>query len=504
MTKKNLLILGLVVSLSTAGLPAVMAQELIPETVAQADSAFPSDVENLEAAPGDTKIILSWDTATDNVGVKGYKIFYGTNSVTDDNASYTEGPIDVGNVISYEVDGLTNGTAYFFAVTAYDAAGNESEFYSNEATTTPMAGAGENTGTDLEAPKVVSATAITKNSVRVAFSEKVVLPASTPEAAFNVREDLTGVNLTINSAVIDSADLLGRTVLLTTPDQAGGVNYVLTAGLEIKDMAGNPIVSGTSDTATFVGSTLTEEELKPVAETDTTAPSFVQVQALNSTTVEVIFSEPVVLKADARDNFIVNEVADPNQIIEIEKVTLDGSGMKATLTTMPMSAKPYNLIGLQLMDMAGNEMDIANSGTTFSGMAGEVTEPIDTPVDTGVEQAAQDLMAKAISNMAVQLSWGANEEKLANIANFMVYMSSDLGATYGQGISLDTAARMYDFANLKEGMVYYFKLTSKNAVGQESEPIVTYLTLPKTGPGLALLLLGSAGAGAFVTRKKKK
>jgi hypothetical protein len=503
MTKKNLLILGLIVSLSTAGLPAAMAQELIPETVAQADSAFPSDVENLKAAAGDAKITLSWDTATDNVGVKGYKIFYGTNSVTDDNASYTEGPIDVGNAISYEVDGLTNGTAYFFAVTAYDAAGNESEFYSNEATATPMVGAGENTGTDLEAPKVVSATAITKNNIRVAFSEKVVLPASTPEAAFNVREDLTGVNLTITSAAIDNADLLGRTVLLTTPDQVGGVNYVLTAGLEIKDMAGNPIVSGTSDTASFVGSTLTEEELKPVAETDTTAPSFVQVQALNPTTVEVTFSEPVVLKADARDNFIVNEVADPNQIIEIQKVTLDGSGMKASLTTMPMSAKQYNLIGLQLMDTAGNEMDIANSGTTFNGVAGDVVvEPTETP--TGVEQAAQDLMAKAISKMAVQLSWGANEEKLANIANFVVYMSSDLGATYGQGISLDTAARMYDFEDLQEGMVYYFKLTSKNAAGQESEPIVTYLTLPKTGPGLALLLLGSAGAGAFVTRKKKK
>jgi hypothetical protein len=501
--RNKLLILGLVLSLTTTGLSTAFAQELIPETVAQADSAFPSDVENLKAAAGDGKIILSWDTATDNVGVKGYKIFYGANSVTDDNASYTEGPVDVGNVISYEVDGLTNGNAYFFAVTAYDAAGNESEFYSNEASATPMAGAGENTGTDLIAPKVVSATAITKDKVRVTFSEKVVLPATTPEAAFSVREDLSGINLNLLSAEIDSADLLGRTVLLTTADQAVGLNYVLTAGLEIKDLAGNPIVSGTSDTATFTGSALTEEELKPVAETDTTAPSFVNVVALNSNTVEVTFSEPVVLKADARDNFIINEVADPNQIVEIEKVTLDGSGMKATLTIMPISAKQYNLIGLQLMDAAGNEMDIANSGTTFAGVAGEVTEPIDEPTNTLVEQAAQDLVAKAMSNMMVQLTWGANEEKLANIANFMVYMSTDRGATYGEGVSLDTAARMYDFSNLQEGMVYYFKLTSKNAAGQESEPLITYMTLPKTGPGLALLLLGSAGAGAFMTRKKK-
>src|SRR5690606_7466709 len=145
--------------------------------------------------------------------------------------------------------------------------------------------------------------------------------------------------------------------------------------------------------------------------------------ALSPTTVEVTFSEPVVLKADARDNFIVNEVLDPNQIVNIESVTLDANGMKATLTTMPMSAKQYNLIGLQIMDIAGNEMNIANSGTTFNGMAGEVTEPVDTPVTepSMIEQAAQDLMAKAMSNMMVQLSWGANEEKLAGIANFVVY-----------------------------------------------------------------------------------
>jgi hypothetical protein len=53
-------------------------------------------------------------------------------------------------------------------------------------------------------------------------------------------------------------------------------------------------------------------------------------------------------------------------------------------------------------------------------------------------------------------------------------------------------------------MVYYFKLTTRNAAGQESEGLVTYLTLPKTGPELALLFLTSAGGGYFFTKKKKK
>ncbi|MFO0752337.1 MAG: fibronectin type III domain-containing protein [Thermodesulfovibrionales bacterium] len=39
-------------------------------------------------------------------------------------------PVTVGNVTSYTISGLSGGT-YYFAVTAYDAAGNESS-YSNE------------------------------------------------------------------------------------------------------------------------------------------------------------------------------------------------------------------------------------------------------------------------------------------------------------------------------------------------------------------------------------
>lgn len=72
---------------------------------------------------------LSWDAPTTNADgtpltdLGGYKVYYGT-------ASRVYGtPIDVKNVLTYKVIGVTKGT--YFAVTAYDTSGNESA-YSNE------------------------------------------------------------------------------------------------------------------------------------------------------------------------------------------------------------------------------------------------------------------------------------------------------------------------------------------------------------------------------------
>jgi len=68
------------------------------------------------ALAGDVR--LSWDANTDP-GVAGYKAYMGTIS-----GKYGA-PINVGNVTTYTITGLTTGT-YYFAVTAYDGSGNES------------------------------------------------------------------------------------------------------------------------------------------------------------------------------------------------------------------------------------------------------------------------------------------------------------------------------------------------------------------------------------------
>ena len=81
---------------------------------------------------------LSWTAPTTNTdgtaisGLKGYKVYTGTAS-----GSYSQN-VDVGNVTSYTNSNLTDGTTYYFAVTAYDSTGNASG-YSNQATYTTAA-----------------------------------------------------------------------------------------------------------------------------------------------------------------------------------------------------------------------------------------------------------------------------------------------------------------------------------------------------------------------------
>lgn len=65
-------------------------------------------------------VTLSWDPNTEP-DLAGYKVYYGTSS-----HNYTE-TIDVGNTTTYQITGLSEGT-YYFAVTAYDTSGNESDF----------------------------------------------------------------------------------------------------------------------------------------------------------------------------------------------------------------------------------------------------------------------------------------------------------------------------------------------------------------------------------------
>ena len=86
----------------------------------------PPSAPTIRADIGDKRLYLSWDAVINDTSgledtsrVRGYKIYYGTST-----GSYLT-PIDTGNVTTYELTGLSNGTTYYIAVSAYDYAGNE-------------------------------------------------------------------------------------------------------------------------------------------------------------------------------------------------------------------------------------------------------------------------------------------------------------------------------------------------------------------------------------------
>ncbi|MDD5433974.1 MAG: fibronectin type III domain-containing protein, partial [Nitrospira sp.] len=75
--------------------------------------------------------VLSWTPPTTNYDgtplttLAGYKVYYGTSPGTYSSS------LDVRNITTFDVTDLTENITYFFTVTAYDRAGNESS-YSNE------------------------------------------------------------------------------------------------------------------------------------------------------------------------------------------------------------------------------------------------------------------------------------------------------------------------------------------------------------------------------------
>lgn len=77
----------------------------------------------------DTSATLAWDAVGDS-RVAGYRVYYGLAS--RDYAQAKGAGLNAGGCTTYVVNGLDRGRTYYFAVTAYDASGNESDF-SNEA-----------------------------------------------------------------------------------------------------------------------------------------------------------------------------------------------------------------------------------------------------------------------------------------------------------------------------------------------------------------------------------
>jgi hypothetical protein len=67
-------------------------------------------------------VTLAWDPNSPSENIAGYKIYYGTES-----RSYT-GVIDITNGTLKKVSKLAKGYHYYFAATAYNDAGEESDF----------------------------------------------------------------------------------------------------------------------------------------------------------------------------------------------------------------------------------------------------------------------------------------------------------------------------------------------------------------------------------------
>lgn len=468
---------------------------------AAVDKESPSDVIGLKGVALNKGAKISWDSATDNLKVAGYKVHYDVKSVQNPGEKYAFIK-DAGNVLTYNVTGLENGKKYYFSVIAYDAAGNESvNWGAPEVSVTPAADAPE--AKDNTAPQVSKAEALSKEQVKVVFSETVVLPKDKPEDAFQIEDEDTLEPLAVLKAEMDKDDKDNKTVLLTTAPQTEKSKYKLTAGIDIEDTFGNPVISGTSDTAEFTGSGAAK-----VAE-DVAGPEVVKVEPMDNTHVVVNFNETIVLGIDPSQNFSIVEAADSTKQlqvlgVELGKNTENTADASAIVTTSPQAENKYTLSVLGLKDNSGNEISATKATGEFTGVLSAKTpediKDILPPKD--IAKLMADYVFSA-GKYVVNLSWENPVENKNDTKEQLVYMSGDQGTSYAKKASLDGTATKYSVKDLLAGE-YWFKITQKDATGNESEGIVKKVTLAETGPELFGLVALSMALGRFVTRKKKK
>jgi chitodextrinase len=183
------------------------ATSLTASTTACPDTQAPSTPTGLAASGAtQTAITLSWNAATDNVGVNGYGRYRNNTLVAS------------GTGTSYTFGGLTCGTTYTLAVDAYDAAGNRSGKGSISASTTACP------ASDTSPPSVPQGQQITAST---ATSVTMTWLASTDNVG------VAGYRAYLNNTLIATTQQL----TYTFTGLVCGTTY--TVALEAYDAAGN-------------------------------------------------------------------------------------------------------------------------------------------------------------------------------------------------------------------------------------------------------------------------
>ena len=186
------------------------------------DTTKPSTPTNIVATPGTGQASLSWTASTDNVGVTGYNVYRSTSAAGPFTAPLSTHPAGPSFT---DVGPLTNGTTYYYKVTAVDAQGNESLFPASPVSVTPG---------DTTPPSTPNGVTVTKNN-----------SAHTITVAWTASTDNIGV---VKYRVVRNSVLAGQPTATSYVDKdlSAGATYSYTVAAV--DAAGNisapsPVVS---------------------------------------------------------------------------------------------------------------------------------------------------------------------------------------------------------------------------------------------------------------------
>jgi hypothetical protein len=179
----------------------------------------------LVAAP-DTRasgVTLAWNPST-GPNVAGYHLYQGVASLT-----YTN-EIDVGNVTNATVSGLTQGVTYYFAVSAYTAAGVESALTTEVSYTPPVS-------TTNSSPPVIALTAPANGTGYTAPANMALAATVTPNG-----HTITSVKFYSGATLLSQSSAAPYTFTWSSVP-AGNYNLSATAVYDAGSTVGSSSVS---------------------------------------------------------------------------------------------------------------------------------------------------------------------------------------------------------------------------------------------------------------------
>ncbi len=217
---------------------------------------------------GTSGLTLDWTAATDNVGVTGYKVYQDAVEIAS-----------LGNVLTYDVTGLTGGTNYDFYVTALDAAGNESSPSNTENVTTLLPASSitfTTTSTSANwSPGLVTNSGATLRWIASGGGINETIDANDPTF------DFSGNTGTVNITVESSDGFVGLTILWLNYLSVGNLDLSNAVALENLGLRGNRNL-GTVDLSPFPNLVRFDSDVTDLTSIDLSTNDLLEIVRLNN------------------------------------------------------------------------------------------------------------------------------------------------------------------------------------------------------------------------------
>ena len=456
---------------------------------APSSSAPPTAPTGVVASPGNAQLVINWNTVT---GATSYNIYWSTTSgVTTVNGT------KIANVTSpYTQTGLTNGTVYYYIVTAVNSYGESSA--STQVSATPSA-----TGIPPVAPTGVITTpgngqvTISWNTVIGAASYKIY-DSTTSGGPYTYVNSATSNNYTVSGLsngtiyyfVITAVNSYGESVYSTevfaAPSSGGTGVPAAPTGVMVQYMSGllfvswNPVTNASSYNIYFSTTSGTEKTGGKVI-TGTTGTVYFGLQALTAGVTYYFVVTAVNSYGESAPSSEVSIVAgmpiSPNSVTAASdcsgNVTIAWYDWDSSIT----SYNVYYSTTAGTEQTSGQKISgVTNTTTTITGLTKGTTYYFVVTAVNSVGESAPSPEVSVIAgspppptgvtatsgNAQVTINWSS----VSCATSYNIYWATISGVSPQNGIQIASVTSPYLQTGLTNGVAYYYVVTAVNSYGE--------------------------------------